>query len=112
MFVSLIEDDPAGMAKVCKETNWMITKKMDTHPEGVYKRLNLVYNYDDFTTTDNLNVQVYLEALDEDDPLLHLDDDAIMPTRLSMMMRGMGLALNYPIRTAERWYPMAKRALA
>eukprot|EP00397_Hematodinium_sp_SG-2012_P013550 GEMP01013764.1.p1 GENE.GEMP01013764.1~~GEMP01013764.1.p1 ORF type:complete len:525 (+),score=146.93 GEMP01013764.1:168-1742(+) len=104
-------DDSAAVARVCKDTGMLTTTKMDTNPEYIHKRLEMMLNYDDLETTENLNVQLYLEKLDAVDPLLFVDDDFIMPNRLSFMMRGMGFALNYPLRTAERWYPLATRAL-
>lgn len=112
IFCALVEEDSAGIAKVCRDTNMVITTHMDKQPELLHQRLDVQLNYDDLTTTRNMNVQVFLEEIDDDDPLKHVDDDIIMPVRLSFMMRGMGFALQYPVRTAERWYPLAKRALA
>jgi len=111
LFKSLLRDSPEGVRDVCRETGLLKTKLMDKDPSLIHRRCELYFNQDNMELTENRYLQTYLEILEKRDPTIHLEDDCVMPIRLTMMMRGMGKILNYPIKTAERWEGFVDRVL-
>jgi hypothetical protein len=55
--------------------------------------------------------QVYMEYLQDQDPVLQLPRDFIMVGRVSIMIRGLAHALNQSRSVAKAWKPIAEKVL-
>ncbi len=59
-----------------------------------------------------MNLANFMTWCEHVDPVLHLPEDLIMTSRVSVMMRGMGLALGIRLSTAPYFVPFAHQLLA
>ncbi|CEM09973.1 unnamed protein product [Vitrella brassicaformis CCMP3155] len=109
LVVALAEKNYPQAAKVLTEKVGLKTKNSDERTLAL--RARMLFDRDDKTVTGGMNAQAFFESLEREDPLVHMPDDYVMAWRLSLLMRGMGWALRYPISTAEGWYPIAKRLI-
>jgi len=58
-----------------------------------------------------LNVQLFLEWIQKQDPIVKVMDEFVMPSRVSILLRGMGNAFQYHLSTAQAWKPYAEKLL-
>eukprot|EP01062_Namystynia_karyoxenos_P071465 TRINITY_DN66985_c0_g1_i1.p1 TRINITY_DN66985_c0_g1~~TRINITY_DN66985_c0_g1_i1.p1 ORF type:complete len:614 (+),score=244.91 TRINITY_DN66985_c0_g1_i1:82-1842(+) len=61
--------------------------------------------------TQGLNPQQFLDQQFAADPWSKTADEIVMPTRMSFMLRGVGLALNHPVSIGAHFAPVAERVL-
>ena len=85
------------------------------HNEGcediIYQMAVLGFDYDTYESRGGMNVQSYFETLYERNPLPHDIDEWVMPSRVSILLRGLGHALNYPVRTSTYFGPIGREYL-
>ena len=62
--------------------------------------------------TGGLNFQQFLDAMYAADPWDEVPPLVIMPSRLCVFVRGIGLMLDHPISCTRAFLPIAKAALA
>ena len=109
LIVALAKDDRAAVVDEMRSMGFASKRNM---PETLY--LNAALNFDrdtqDITGTDK-NVQQFMEYLNELDPLEKFPSDYLMAGRCSLMLRGIGTLLAYPISTAKMWEPYAARLI-
>jgi len=111
IILATLSDDINYTRDEIKETGMMITEKMDTEPHHFATRAQILFNKENPEILEGNCVQFFLEILEKRDKTIFLDDDCVMPARLSCMMRGMGKLLNLDIQTGERWAHLARQAL-
>eukprot|EP00386_Alphamonas_edax_P015999 GDKI01048918.1.p1 GENE.GDKI01048918.1~~GDKI01048918.1.p1 ORF type:complete len:241 (+),score=51.55 GDKI01048918.1:111-725(+) len=107
--VALAEGDQQWAAEILTDRIGLKSKHTDW--DTLRRRAVLLFDADTKEMRGGLNVQAYFESLDKKDPVVYMPDDYVMPWRLSIMMRGMGYALRYPISTSTLWYPTALQVL-
>jgi hypothetical protein len=61
--------------------------------------------------TEGLNLQQFIDKLYSTDPWEKASDFMVMPVRLSLLMRGVGLMLNHPVSVCRAWKPIAEKVL-
>ena len=58
-----------------------------------------------------MNLQQYMDELYAIDPWDSVLDYFIMPTRMSLLLRGIGYMLQHPVSVAEAWKNIALKVL-
>jgi hypothetical protein len=76
-----------------------------------YETAKLYFDRDDKIATRGMHVQEFVEDLGARDPVTSINDDFVLAGRASMMLRGLGHALNQHRSTAGAWLPQAQRVL-
>jgi aarF domain-containing kinase len=71
----------------------------------------LYFDRDDKLVTKGMHVQAYVEALAARDPVKTVGDDYVLVARASLLLRGLGHALNQHRSAAAAWRPMADAVL-
>eukprot|EP00055_Hartaetosiga_balthica_P011746 m.54574 g.54574 ORF g.54574 m.54574 type:complete len:598 (-) comp7721_c0_seq1:205-1998(-) len=69
------------------------------------------FDRDDRVTTEGMNLQQYIEHLGKHDKIEAGADDFIMASRASILLRGLGCHLQYPMRTSMKWRQLAQNVL-
>ncbi len=59
----------------------------------------------------NQNIQQFIDSQFKRDPWIQTDDSIIMPCRIAMMLRGIGLQLGHPVSVADWMAPVAEEEL-
>eukprot|EP01066_Platyproteum_vivax_P013805 Platyproteum_vivax@DN6233_c0_g1_i2.p1 len=80
-------------------------------PWALQSRALMCIDRDDTTILGGLNVQQFFEKLDTVDPVVSMPDDYVMAFRLSLLLRGMGYVLGYPVSTAKAWHKLALKVV-
>ena len=62
--------------------------------------------------TGGLNFQQFLDKMYKKAPWSKTSDAIIIPCRVSIMLRGIGLTLNHPVSVLKVWGPIAEKKLA
>jgi hypothetical protein len=52
-----------------------------------------------------------MEETDRLDPIVRQDDEFVMPSRVSILLRGLGNAFHINLRVAHAWKPYADRVI-
>lgn len=79
--------------------------------ENLKLRCHMQFNRDDHVVTGETNAQAAFERVELGNPVTFMPDDAVMPFRLSLLMRGIGFSLRYPVATAPIWSDIARSVL-
>ncbi|KAJ3086219.1 hypothetical protein HK102_013404 [Quaeritorhiza haematococci] len=80
-------------------------------PEVIFKMAVVTFDRDGRDVTDGLNLQQFLDKMYERDPWERGLDVLVMPMRVSLMLRGVGLLLSHPVSVARAWRPFAERVV-
>jgi aarF domain-containing kinase len=94
--LALLKDDSETVIALQKECG-LETKNMD--PWVIEKYARVAYDNDRREVTGGMNIQLFLEHLNERDPIVKQNDDYVMPSRMCMMLSGLSYALRYETRT-------------
>ncbi len=75
---------------------------------------NSVFSLDETSSalTDGKHIQVFMEDLQEKDPIDTLPNEFIMVGRTSIMLRGIAHAVQQPRSVAKAWKPVAMKVLS
>ncbi|CCI50683.1 unnamed protein product, partial [Albugo candida] len=76
------------------------------------KQARLMFDRDDLTVTEGMNVQSFVEYLDSIDQIVQVPDEYIMAFRASLLLRGFSYALHYRYSHSEAWASLAKQVIA
>ena len=109
LVVALRLGDAREAARVYQEGGFK-TKHMDE--EVTAGHAFVILNNDDCETTlKGVNIQVFLEELQAMDPVVEMGQDNILASRVALLLRGLGYALNYRIRSCDAWFDQARHLL-
>lgn len=108
LYIALEEKD-AETVGACFTAMGNVTKIGSVDTMVTYSRLN--FDYDDDETRNGLNVQAFFEELGRVDPLLVAAQEWVMPSRVSIMLRGFATGVRYPVRTTKYFTPVARKFL-
>ena len=56
-------------------------------------------------------MQQFVDKMFAEDPWENTADFMVMPIRMSILMRGIGLMLNHPVSVCSAWKELAERVL-
>lgn len=71
----------------------------------------IAFDRDDREITQGKDLQAFMEEQAKRDPVVHTADALVMPSRNSLLLRGLGIALGRPISVARAWRDEAARFL-
>jgi len=108
LIIALADDNKSDIVNLIKEAGYE-SENMDE--EIIYKHTKVSYDEDNAVLTDGKHIQVYMEYLQDQDPVRQLPRDFIMVGRVSIMIRGLAHALNQSRSVAKAWKPIAEKVL-
>jgi len=108
MMVALQEDDEPEMARLIFEAGYK-TKGMRPDLAAKYARVSL--DEDNKSVCNGKHVQVFMEELEAQDPVVDLPREFVMVGRVSLMLRGLGHSLKQPRRLSDHWIKYARAVL-
>jgi len=77
----------------------------------IYKYAKVAYDEDNPQITEGRHIQLFMEYLEDTDPVDQLPEDLIMIARVSIMLRGLAHNLQQPRSAARLWRPLAEDVL-
>lgn len=86
------------------------TKNMTN--EIIYKFAKVSYDQDNPEITGGKHIQLFLEELENEDPVTQLPEEFIMVSRVSIILRGLAHHLQQSRSAAQLWKPIAEEVLA
>jgi aarF domain-containing kinase len=80
--------------------------------EVMYKMSVVGFDQDGRDVTEGLNIQQFVDKMYAMDPWESVLDFYVLPMRVSLLLRGVGLMLNHPVSVATAWKPIAEKILS
>jgi aarF domain-containing kinase len=108
IIIALDDDNREDIIRLMKEAGFK-SEKMD--PEVIYLYAKVGYDQDNLKLTKGKHIQLFMEELQQRDPIIQLPTDFIMIGRTSLILRGLAHALHQGRSVAEIWRPIAERVL-
>jgi predicted unusual protein kinase regulating ubiquinone biosynthesis (AarF/ABC1/UbiB family) len=108
IIIALDDDNREDVVRLMKEAGFK-SQKMD--PEVIYMYAKVGYDLDNLQLTNGKHIQLFMEDLQQRDPIIELPTDFIMISRASLILRGLAHALHQTRSVASIWRPMAERVL-
>lgn len=108
LIIGLADNDDQRILQAFKDIG-VKTKYMK--PDILLKTARFWNDRDTVDVTNGLNVQLFMEWLHEQDPVVELPDEFVMASRVSILLRGMGNAFQLQLSTAKAWKPYAEALL-
>jgi aarF domain-containing kinase len=87
-------------------------KSKFSNREVIYRMNVVALDQDGHNTTDGLNIQQFVDKMFKTDPWISISPIVIMPTRVSLLLRGLGLMLNHPVSVAAAWKHIAEQVVS
>eukprot|EP00527_Entomoneis_sp_CCMP2396_P006394 CAMPEP_0198155298 /NCGR_PEP_ID=MMETSP1443-20131203/69064_1 /TAXON_ID=186043 /ORGANISM="Entomoneis sp., Strain CCMP2396" /LENGTH=608 /DNA_ID=CAMNT_0043822045 /DNA_START=84 /DNA_END=1910 /DNA_ORIENTATION=- len=85
------------------------SQKMDA--EAMYLYAKVAFDNDSREITGGLHIQLFMEKLQEKDPVISIANDFVMVSRCTLLLRGLAHALKQSRTIARAWRPIAERVL-
>ena len=108
LILALARKDKQGVADIMFQLG---SKSKYNNAEVMYRMVVVGFDQDGRNVTDGLNLQQFMDKMFALDPWEKTADTLIMPMRLSLLIRGVGLMLNHPVSVATAWKELAEQAL-
>eukprot|EP00933_Yihiella_yeosuensis_P017157 TRINITY_DN14410_c0_g1_i1.p1 TRINITY_DN14410_c0_g1~~TRINITY_DN14410_c0_g1_i1.p1 ORF type:complete len:579 (-),score=118.79 TRINITY_DN14410_c0_g1_i1:15-1751(-) len=114
LILALAADEPLAVISAAKELGF---ETRDGNDELLFRYAQLWFDRDDaesMVCPDGrrpTNIQLYLECLNEKDPLVNTPEGFLMVARNSFLLRGIGTQLGLQPRMSQQWKKFAERAV-
>lgn len=108
LVIALDDDDKDQIVKLMKEAG-MKTKTMN--PEVIYLYAKVAYAEINDQILGGKHVQLFMEDLENRDPVVQLPKELLMVSRCTLLLRGLAQALHQNRNVASSWRPIAERVL-
>ena len=109
LIVSLSRDDRDEIIRIYTEDMGYQTKS--NNPDLVYRHACFWCDRDTDDITLGKNMHLFLEWLQQQDPVIQLPEDYLMASRVTLMMRGMAKAFGLELKVSEIWKETAQKFL-
>jgi len=109
MILAHLHYDKEETVRIARQEWGVITKHMK--PDIGYLNSAFWNDRDTDDVCSGMNMHLFLDWLQSQDPMVHLPDEYIMPGRLSILLRGMGKAFGVRMRMSELWASEAEAFL-
>jgi aarF domain-containing kinase len=106
---ALLADDKAEVVRIAREDLGLKTKY--SKDDVTYRYMAFWHDRDTQDVTQGLNLQAFQDEMEALDPLAELSGDLVMATRVSVLLRGMGLAFGVRLKFSECIDPVVEQAL-
>jgi predicted unusual protein kinase regulating ubiquinone biosynthesis (AarF/ABC1/UbiB family) len=108
LIIALDDENKEEVVKLMKDAG-MRTKNMD--PEIIYLYAKVSYDEINDHILKGKHVQMFMEDLEAQDPIVQLPRELLMASRCSLIIRGLAQALHQNRRVAKAWRPIAERVI-
>jgi predicted unusual protein kinase regulating ubiquinone biosynthesis (AarF/ABC1/UbiB family) len=108
IYRSLATGDKAAIMRQARDHGY---RSKYFNEDVLWKMTVVGFDQDGRHVTEGLNLQQFIDKMYKTDPWYETDNSVIMPMRVSLMLRGIGLMLNHPVSVARAWQPFAEQAL-
>ena len=108
LILALADDDKDGVVKALKEAGYK-SARMDEEIMYIFARV--AYDEDNETLTQGKHIQLFMEHLHDSDPVIHLPQQYILASRVSILLRGLGHSCHQSRSVAKAWRPIAEKVL-
>lgn len=100
MVHALATEDRDGLRSLNEEVGY---KSKYMNKDVIYKMCQIAFDRDGRDVTEGLNLQQFIDKMYNLDPWEETPSFSIMPSRLSLLLRGVGLMLNHPVSICRAW---------
>ncbi len=108
LIVALADDDAAGVVAAMRAAGFSTRASNDAVAVAVAR---VMFDRCDRASTEGLPFPLFLRELEHRDRFVTMPDRLILVGRVSMLIRGLSIALGAPVRVAPLWRPLAVRVL-
>ena len=108
VYLALRDDDADRLRSLAKEIGMRTRYNLDYTRQ---KMLTFALDRDGRDVTDGLNFQQFLDKMFAADPWDEVVPVVIMPSRLCMFLRGIGLMMDHPLSLVKEFAPIAEKVL-
>jgi aarF domain-containing kinase len=108
MIVALANKDKDRVYQISMDTGF---RTKFNNKDVIYNMTTISLDQDGRQVTQGLNIQQFMDTQFEKDPWSRTNDMVIMPMRMSLLLRGVGVMLGHPVSTARAWKPIAEEVL-
>eukprot|EP00300_Choanocystis_sp_HF-7_P034114 c4665_g1_i1.p1 GENE.c4665_g1_i1~~c4665_g1_i1.p1 ORF type:complete len:530 (+),score=118.97 c4665_g1_i1:15-1604(+) len=108
IYAALNRQDKEKLMQLSRELNY---KSRSYDKDVLMNMITFSLDRDGKDVTGGLNVQQFLDEMYRRDPWESVSELVIMPTRMSFLLRGIGLLVNHPVSCVRYWGPLAEKVL-
>lgn len=108
LVIAIDDDDKDKIVSLMKEAG-MKTKTMN--PDVIYLYAKVAYAEINDQILNGKHVQLFMEDLENRDPVLQLPKELLMVSRCTLLLRGLAQALHQNRNVATSWRPIAEKVL-
>ena len=108
LIIALSRDDRSEIIRIYREMGY---KTKYNNEDLIYRHACFYCDRDTDDITNGKNMHLFLEWMQQQDPVVQLPEEYIMASRVTLMMRGMAKAFGLQIRISELWKDEAERFL-
>ena len=108
VYLALRDDDADRLRALAEEVHMRSRYNLDITRQ---KMLTFALDRDGRDVTDGLNFQQFLDRMYARDPWDEVVPLVIMPSRMCMFLRGIGLMMDHPVSCVKAFAPIAERVL-
>mmetsp|Transcript_34574 Transcript_34574/g.42285 ORF Transcript_34574/g.42285 Transcript_34574/m.42285 type:complete len:493 (-) Transcript_34574:134-1612(-) len=108
LVIALADDNEKEVVRLMKEAGY---KSRDMNEKIIHRYAKVSYDEDNDELTEGMHIQLFVEELQRRDPIEALPVDFIAVGRTSILLRGLGHALNQSRSVARAWRPIAEQVL-
>ncbi|KAJ3414783.1 hypothetical protein HDV05_006030 [Chytridiales sp. JEL 0842] len=105
LIVALANKDVERACKVSYDTGY---RSKYNNKEVIYNMLTIALDQDGRQVTHGLNIQQFMDTQFAKDPWKTTNPFVVMPMRMSLLIRGIGIMLQNPVSTAAAWKKIAE----
>lgn len=109
LIIALAEDDREKVIDVAFNQMKILTKHGNV--DTAFRAMKFWNDSNTESVLQGLNAYQFLEFLENEDPVLEQNEDLIIPSRVSLILRGMGNAFGMDLSMAKLWKPIAQQVL-
>ena len=108
LVIALDDNNKEAIIDLMKEAG-MKTKNMN--PEVIYLYAKVSYAEINDQILQGKHVQMFMEDLEQRDPIVQLPKELLMVSRCSLLLRGLAQGLHQNRNVATAWRPIAEKVL-
>ena len=108
IIIALADGDKAAAVAAMRATGYRTRHNND---DMCWRMASISFDRDDKEITLGLDLQQFMEHQNEVDPMVEIEDSLVMPSRNTLLLRGIAIALGRPISVAQAWRAEAAKFL-
>lgn len=109
LIIAIARDDRNEIIRLYTQEMGYQTKF--NNPDLIYRHACFYCDRDTNDITLGKNMHLFLEWMQQEDPVVQLPEDHLMASRVTLMMRGMAKAFGLELKVSEIWKENAEKFL-